>query len=345
MATPTQTLPPNPMPIFEALNAYQRSAALKAAIELDVFTGIGEGSDNVESLAKRCVASERGIRILCDFLAIQGFLTKQDHRYALTPTSAVFLDRRSAKYMGTVARFLNAPVQLKHFEQLASAVRTGRTSTPVNEDGSFGDDNAHWAEFARSMAPMAAIVGELTAGVVGASAGAAWKVLDIAAGHGMYGIAIARRNPSAEIVAVDWPQVLEVARENAGKAGVSARHRGISGSAFEVDFGADYDLALLTGFLHHFDPQTNEKLLGRVYRALKPGGRAVVIDFVPNEDRVSPPAAAAFGLAMLANTTAGDTYTFAELERMLRNAGFERSELHRLPPAPQSAVISYKQTA
>jgi 2-polyprenyl-3-methyl-5-hydroxy-6-metoxy-1,4-benzoquinol methylase len=342
MATQTQALPPNPIAIFDALNAYQRSAALKAAIELDVFTGIGEGNDNVESLAKRCDVSQRGIRILCDFLTIQGFFTKQGHRYALTPTSATFLDRRSPKYLGTVARFLNSPIHLEHFQDLASIVRTGSTSTPVSEDGSFGEDNAHWAEFARSMAPMAAIAAELTAGLVGARAGAPWKVLDIAAGHGMYGIAIARHNPSAEIVAVDWPQVLEVAHENAEKAGVSARHRSIPGSAFEVDFGAGYDLALVTGFLHHFDAQTNETLLGKVHRALRPGGRAVVLDFVPNEDRVSPPTAAAFSLVMLASTTAGDAYTFAELERMLRNAGFARCELHPLPPTPQSVVISYR---
>lgn len=342
MATQTQALPPNPITIFDALNAYQRSAALKAAIELDVFTGIGEGNDAVESLAKRCGASQRGIRILCDFLAIQGFLTKQDHRYALTPTSAAFLDRRSPKYLGTVARFLNAPIHFEHFQDLASIVRTGTISTPISKDGSFGEGNAHWAEFARSMAPMAGIAAELTAGLLGADSGTPWKVLDIAAGHGMYGIAIARHNPNAEIVAVDWPQVLEVAHENAEKAGVSTRHRSIAGSAFEADLGTGYDLALVTGFLHHFDPQTNEKLLGKIHGALKPGGRAVVLDFVPNEDRVSPPGAAAFSLMMLASTTAGDAYTFAELEQMLRNAGFGRSELRALPPTPQSVVISYK---
>lgn len=340
MATQAQTLPPDPTAIFEALNAYQRSAALKAAIELELFTGIGEGKGDVESLAKRCKATERGIRILCDYLTIQGFLTKQDRRYELTPTSAAFLDRRSPKYLGTIARFLNSPANITSFQDLASAVRTG--GAVLSEDGSAGEGNAEWIEFARSMAPMMAMPAELIASLLNATEGLPWRVLDIAAGHGLYGITLARHNPNAQIVAVDWPQVLEVARENAEKAGVSARHRLLPGSAFDVDFGTGYDIVLLTNFLHHFDRQTNENLLAKVHRALRPDGRVVALEFVPNADRVSPPTAAAFSLIMLSNTKAGDAYTFAELEGMFRNAGFAHSELYPLPPTPQSVVISQK---
>lgn len=88
--------------------------------------------------------------------------------------------------------------------------------------------------------------------MLNASASAKWKVLDIAAGHGMYGVTIAKHNPNAEIFAVDWPRVLDVAKENAQAAGVAARYHTLPGNAFEVEFGKDYDLALLTGFLHHF---------------------------------------------------------------------------------------------
>ena len=340
MATQPQILPPDPTAVFDALTSYQRSAALKAAIELDVFTGIGEGNADVQSLAKRCKATERGIRILCDYLTIQGFLTKQDHRYSLSATSAAFLDRNSPKYLGTIARFMNSPSNMARAQNLASIVRDG--GSLIHDDGSSDEGNADWVEFARSMAPMMALPAELIAGLLGADAGAAWKVLDIAAGHGLFGVAIAQHNPNAEIVAVDWPQVLEVARENAQKAGVSARHRLLAGSAFEADFGDGYDVILLTNFLHHFDPHTNETLLAKVHRALKPGGRVVTLEFVPNPDRVSPPTAAAFSLIMLSNTKAGDAYTFAELERMFCSAGFERSELHSLPPTPQSVVISHK---
>jgi 2-polyprenyl-3-methyl-5-hydroxy-6-metoxy-1,4-benzoquinol methylase len=168
------------------------------------------------------------------------------------------------------------------------------------------------------------------------------KVLDIAAGHGMYGIALGRHNPKAEIVALDWKNVVAVARENAGNAGIDSRYRTIEGSAFDGDFGEGYDIVLLTGFLHHFSEEMNEALLRKVHGALRPGGRAVVLEFIPNEDRLSPRIAAEFPLMMLANTPHGDAYTFPELEHMFRNAGFQSAELHEIPPSPQRVVISSK---
>jgi ubiquinone/menaquinone biosynthesis C-methylase UbiE len=180
------------------------------------------------------------------------------------------------------------------------------------------------------------------AGLVAGTSSQKMKVLDIAAGHGLFGINIAQQNPNAEIVALDWPNVLEVAKENAAAAGVSERYRTIAGSAFEVDYGGDHDLALLTNFLHHFDTATCEKLLKKVSAALAKDGRAATLEFVPNEDRISPPTAAAFSLMMLGSTPSGDAYTFSELDGMFRNAGFRRSEIHSLPPTFQQVVISYK---
>jgi ubiquinone/menaquinone biosynthesis C-methylase UbiE len=167
-------------------------------------------------------------------------------------------------------------------------------------------------------------------------------VLDIAAGHGLYGLAFARQNPRAEVVALDWPSVLEAAKENARAAGVAERYQTIEGSAFEADFGGGYDLVLLTNFLHHFDPPTCEGLLRKVRAALADGGRAVTLEFVPHDDRVTPPIPASFSLTMLASTPSGDAYTFAELQQMFAHAGFTRSELHPLLPAIQSVVISHK---
>jgi len=182
----------------------------------------------------------------------------------------------------------------------------------------------------------------MIAKLVGAPAAANWKVLDIAAGHGLFGIAIARQNPNATIVAADWVNVLEVAKGDAAKAGVSSRYTTLPGSAFEIDFGTGYDIVLLTNFLHHFDPATCEKLLRKVHAALKPGGRAVTLEFVPNEDRVSPPTAAAFSMVMLGTTESGDAYTFSEYDRMFQNTGFVRSELHALTPFPGSVILSHK---
>jgi cyclopropane fatty-acyl-phospholipid synthase-like methyltransferase len=199
-----------------------------------------------------------------------------------------------------------------------------------------------WVTFARAMAPLMVFPAELLAGLLTAEQGPTCRVLDIAAGHGLYGIAIAERQANAEIVAVDWPNVLEVARENARTAGVSDRFRTIAGSAFEVDYGDGYDLALLVNFLHHFDVATVEETLRKVCESLTAGGRAALLEFIPNEDRISPRVPAAFSLMMLATTPRGDAYTYAEYERLLRRVGFSSSELHELQPTYFRAVFARK---
>jgi ubiquinone/menaquinone biosynthesis C-methylase UbiE len=285
-------------------------------------------------------ASERGIRILCDFLTVSGFLTKEEFQYGLAPDAAMFLDRRSPAYMGSAARFLTAPEMVKAFDNLTEAVRKG--GTVMSEEGTLGGENPIWVEFARSMAPMMMKPAEVISQMVGADKGGKCRVLDVAAGHGLFGIDIARHNPQAEIVALDWASVLEVAKENARKCGVESRYSLIPGNAFEVEFGEGYDLVLLTNFLHHFDPPTCGQLLRKVYAALIPGGRAVTLEFVPNDDRVTPAETAAFSMIMLSSTPHGDAYTFTELERMFDDAGFTRSAHFRVPPLPESVIISYK---
>ncbi len=340
MATAAEGQRPSPELIFETLNAYQRTAALKGALEFDLFTLIGEGARTAEALARKCAASERGMRILCDYLVIHGFLTKEENRYALDPVSAMFLDRHSPAYMGTAARFLTSPAIMDGYKDMTAVVRKGGAVS--SEHGTLAPDDPIWVEFARSMAPMMAMSAELIAELLDADSNPKWKVLDIAAGHGVFGIALARHNPNAEIAAVDWPGVLEVARENAQKAGVASRYRTIPGSAFDVNFGSGYDLILLTNFLHHFDPPTVETLLRKVQAALVKNGRAVTLEFVPNDNRVTPPTAAAFSMIMLGTTPAGDAYTFSEYQRMFQNAGFRSSELHPLPPTMQQVIVSHK---
>lgn len=328
-----------PERFFRAANAHQLTGALKAAIELDVFTAIGEGADSPDALAKRCNANARALRILCDYLAIHEFLQKSDSRYSLAADSAAFLDRRSPMYLGNSIKFLAGQEMIEPYFDLSTIVRRGGAAP---EEQTVVENNPLWVEFARSMSGLMVLPSEMIAGILSADAGEKWKVLDIAAGHGLFGIALARHNPNAQIYAADWGPVLEVAAENAQKAGVSSRYHKIPGDAFKSDFGGDYDVVLLTNFLHHFDPPTNEAFLRKVHAALKPGGRAVTLEFVPNEDRISPPMAASFSMIMLGSTSSGDAYPFSEYQRMFRNAGFASSELRAIPPAVQSVIISRK---
>jgi ubiquinone/menaquinone biosynthesis C-methylase UbiE len=331
---------PSPQIFFQNLNAHQRTEALKAAIELGVFTAIAEGNTTPETIAKRCNASERGTRILCDYLTIMEMLTKENGKYGLTLDSSVFLDKRSPAYVGGATEFLLSSTLVEGFRNLTEAVRKGGTS--IEGEGTVSPENPVWVKFARGMAGLMSMPAQQLAKLADPQADKKLKVLDIAAGHGLFGIAFATNNKQAEITALDWKAVLEVAKENAKKAGIEDRHKTIEGSAFDVDFGTGYDVILLTNFLHHFDPPTCEQLLKKVHSSLADGGRAVTLEFVPNEDRISPPESAGFSLIMLSGTPSGDAYTFSELEKMFANAGFSHSTLHPLPPTFQQVVISEK---
>lgn len=331
---------PSPMLLFTTVNAFQSSAAIRAAVDLEVFTAIAEGHTTPAALAERCNAAERGLRILCDNLVILGFLTKGEGSYQLTRDSAIFLDRRSPAYMGGIVEFMHSPSILDSFTRLTEAVRRGGTAT--SEEGTMAPDHPVWVDFARAMMPMMGMAAKALPDLVPVDPEKPLRVLDIAAGHGLFGLAFAERYPQAEVTAVDWEAVLAVAQENAEHAGVANRFRTLPGSAFDVDYGGEYDVILLTNFLHHFDVPTCETLLRKVHASLAEGGKAVTLEFVPNDDRVTPPGPASFSLVMLASTAAGDAYTFAELESMFGNAGFSRSEASPVPAGIETVVVSYK---
>jgi 2-polyprenyl-3-methyl-5-hydroxy-6-metoxy-1,4-benzoquinol methylase len=325
------------MRFFAAINAYQLSAALKAAIELDVFTAIDGGAQTTAAIARDTNSAERGVRTLCDYLSIQGFLSKQGNTYSLSPDSAAFLSRKSRSFLGGGIEFLLNPKNREAFDHLTESVRQGGSAV---EHTSIEPDNPMWVTFAKSMMPMMFPLAQSAAGMVPLPDDRDSKVLDIAASHGIFGIAFAQRHPRAHIVGLDWKNVLEVALENAKQFGVAERYSSIAGDAFTAEFGADYDLILLPNFLHHFDQAACESFLAKCGRALRPGGAVGIIEFVPNDDRVTPPSSASFSLIMLANTPKGDAWTLAEYKQMLANAGFAPPEAYPLPPAEHLLILS-----
>jgi 2-polyprenyl-3-methyl-5-hydroxy-6-metoxy-1,4-benzoquinol methylase len=314
---------------------YQNAAALKAALELDVFTAIGAGATDVAALAARCDASPRGIAVLCDSLAVMGFLTKEAGRYGLSPDAARFLDRASPACIADVHGFMASPEMVSlTFRDPAGAVRRGGAPGLAN----VSPDNPVWVNFARSMGPFMSHVAHLTAEHTGASAPR--QVLDVAAGHGQFGIAFGRRFPDCRVTGLDWAAVAAVAREHAAAAGLADRYATIEGSAFEADWGSGYDLVLLPNFLHHFDTDGCTSLLRKAHAALAPGGIVAIVEWVPNDDRVSPPAPALFTMSMLLTTPAGTTYNVAELTAMLTDAGFAPPNVIPLAPTPLTLLVS-----
>ena len=331
---------PSPALFFDSVNAYQKSAALKAAIEIGLFTAIGKESVTSADLAARCEAAERGVRILADYLTLSGFLVKEGGRYSLTADSAFFLDRSSPAYCGGAVEFLLDPALVRAFDHLGCVVKKGGSA--VQDQGTIAPEHPVWEKFARAMAPMMVPTARIAAGQFSLPSDRPTKVLDIAAGHGVYGISFASVNPTCHVTALDWKNVLTVAEENARAAEVADRFSTIPGDAFTADLGSDYDLILVPNFLHHFNAADCTKFLQRVHAALRPGGRVLIIEFVPNDDRISPHVPASFALVMLGSTPEGDAYTFAEYAQMLTAAGFHSPAQHNLLPTPQAAVVAEK---
>jgi hypothetical protein len=323
-------------PVYDAALAYQKTAALTAAIQLDIFTLIGTGATTSEALSEKAAASNRGIRILCDFLTVIGLLKKEQGVYSLAPAAGRYLDRTSPACIASSIDFFAAPemVQLM-LDDPASYVRRG------GSDGlrHMAPDHPIWLRFANAMAPIARLTAKRAAAQLTMRPGPLTAVLDVAAGHGLYGIEVARARPEAMVTAVDWPAVLQLASTNAVITGVADRFRTIPGNAFEVDWGAGFDLAIVANFLHHFSPEECATILRKVRSSLSPTGQACAIEYVPNEDRVSPPLHGMFAFCMLATTPGGDAYTPADLDKIAKAAGFAGTSVRPLRPTPQSLVL------
>lgn len=327
--------------LFETINGFHRTAAIKSAIDLDLVTALSEGCTSVPALARRCRGSHRGIKILCDYLTSLGFLAKTGSEYHATAVSLMFLSRTSRAYIGDVVEFLASPAMMAQFQDLTSVIREGRLA-----GGKDGTVPSHplWRQFAKAMGCVMSPVAERVARILGAHrAVEPWNVLDMAAGHGLFGIAIARLNRNARVVALDWPEVLDVAVQNAEAAGLNGRYEILGGDARSIELTSHYDLVLLTNFLHHFSAATCAEILGKVHRALRPGGRAALLEYVTDEEEEHlEPAAAACALTMLGITPEGNVYTRREYEDWLRSAGFSTVVWDVAEPSDQLVIIAGK---
>ena len=239
--------------------AYQKTAALIAAVKLNIFSMIGPDTMSLGDLVSRTGASCRGLRILCDYLTVLGLLKKEQAHYSLTHVARTFLDKSSPFARGKIVDFVAAPEMIDlFFRDPASYVRNGG-STGLGQRlagssglGSLCQGHGAIRGFKRQArrSPCRRFLDPPP-----------YTVLDIAAGHGLYGIEVAKALPSALITAVDWAPVLTVAKANAEAAGVADQFRVVAGSAIELDWGCDFDLIFLPNFLHHFDFETCTSLL------------------------------------------------------------------------------------
>jgi SAM-dependent methyltransferase len=319
-----KTEPVTPERIMQMAWGYAPTLAIEAAVRHRVFDLLEQGPRTVEELAGETGASVRGLTAISDLLVAVGLLGRENGRCTLTPESAAFLVSSKPGYHGMFFGHISDQL-LPRWLQLDDIVRTGKPATKVNEKG---EGEEFFAEFVESLFPISfAAASKLGEHLGIPKATGPVSVLDIGAGSGVWGIALAKQSPRVRIRAVDWPKVLEVTKKVARQHGVGDRLTTAPGDFLEADFGSGHNIATVGHVLHSEGRERSRRLLRKIFAALAPGGTIAIQEFVPNDERTGPPNALIFAVNMLVNTEAGDTFTFAEMSGWLREAGYGNARL------------------
>ena len=321
--------------------SFAATVLMHTAVQTKAFDVLDTGPRTIAEVADATGCSVRGVRALLESLLGFGLLARQGDRFSLVPDVAAFLVRGKPGFLGGLFMHINGQI-LQQWMHLPEIVRTGKPIKAVNQHNQGAEFFAKFVEdlFNLNYAGAAALADAL-APELAAQDGGAINVLDIAAGSGVWGIAIAKRMPRAQITALDWKEVTPVTRSVAAKNGVGDRLRTIEGDLNEVDFGRGYHLVTLGHILHSEGEARSRKLLKKVFDALRPGGLVAIAEFVVNDDRSGPVYPLLFAVNMLANTDEGDAYTFGQMGRWLKEIGYTDPRQIAIP-APSPILVARK---
>ena len=315
--------------------SFAASRILLTALELDVFTPLASGEKTAAELVDATGYSARGLPMLLDALVPLGLLSKRDGRYALTPLSQKCLVKGAPAYIG--AALVPAHRQmLASWGQLAESVRTGKPYAVVEEQKAaeeFFPDLVRWLHVSNSEP-----AGRLAEALKSKTAKNP-VVLDVACGSGIWGIRFAQAEPTAQVIANDYPKVLDtVTRGYVERESVAPRYRYAPGDIKQAQVPREScDLILLGNIVHSEGEAASRAIFRKCFELLKTGGVVAIIDMIPNDERTGPPFALIFALNMLVNTAKGSTYTLPEYRNWLAEAGF--SEVSTVDVASHSPVI------
>ena len=312
----------DPQLLLQLSFSFMPARVLMTAAQLNVFTHIAEGKRTADEIASAENASPRGLRMLLDALTVSELLTKSDDSYELAPLAAQCLVKGKDDYIGEL---WESDEMWKGWGALTEIIREGKPRHYVETQEAA---EKFFPILVKSLHVVNREPARLTAEAIGAgTTRKGLNVLDVACGSGVWGIAVAEADKEAKLTMQDFPVVLEDTKKYLDRHGVLDRADFIAGDLKEVDFGTErFDVALLGNIVHSEGEESSRDLFKRIHSALKPNGKIVIVDMIPNDERTAPPFPLFFALNMFIHTSVGDTYTLAEYTEWLKEAGFTKIE-------------------
>lgn len=300
----------------DAVSGYRLPRVLLAALELDLFTAVGERTWTMPKLAAALKVSERGLTILCRNLATAGLLRKEGDRYTNSRLAATALNANHPAYRGSYLELIKS-----HWTDWVRLLESVRSGLPIDHDVPDSPDwrrQFTWAMHHRTLETAPAIAAQLN--LRGAE-----TLLDLGGGPGTYALAFLARNPRLRATVCDRPAALDVAKEIAATHRAGKRLSYLPLDFTQEDIPGTYDVIWYSNVLHIYSPADNRAIFRRARAALNPGGRLIVQDaFLHDREGLYPAEASLFAVSMLLFTDGGNTYTAAETTRWLTDAGFRR---------------------
>jgi 3-hydroxy-5-methyl-1-naphthoate 3-O-methyltransferase len=338
MSTPVTTAV-TPERIMQLAWGYVPPLVLEAAIRHRIFDLLDGGPKTVSEIQKETGASERGLSAVMNALVGLNFLAKDKQGYfSLTPESSTFLVSTKPSFQGGMLRHGSEQL-IPKWLHLNEIVMTGEPAASVNKEESGGD---FFQQFVNDIFPLSYPAAQVLSRHYNANGAApAVRVLDLAAGSGVWGIAMAQGSEKVSVTAVDWPEVIPVTRKTVARFGLAGRFSFVEGDLLQVDFGSGHNLATLGHILHSEGSERSQALLKKTFQALAPGGTIAIAEFLVNPDRTGPLNALFFAVNMLVNTDNGDTYSFEEISSWLKAVGFTDARTLDAP-GPSPLILATK---